>query len=46
MLEAVRDDPLVPVVFAVDLDWDLSGTGNCWSGNTTGTTFPTPLPSW
>jgi nitrous oxidase accessory protein NosD len=38
-------DPSVPSVFTVDLAWDLSGTGNCWSGNTAGTTFPSPLPA-
>src|SRR4051794_12299298 len=27
-------DPSVPSVFAVDLAWDTTGTGNCWSGNT------------
>lgn len=38
-------DPSVPSVFAVDLAWDTSGTGNCWSGNKAGTTFPSPLPA-
>src|SRR6185503_10054255 len=38
-------DPSVPSVFTVDLAWDTTGTGNCWSGNTAGTTFPTPLPA-
>ena len=38
-------DPSVPSVFAVDLAWDTTGTGNCWSGNTAGTTFPSPLPA-
>jgi hypothetical protein len=28
-----------------DLLWDGSGTGNCWSGNTFATAFPTPLPA-
>lgn len=37
-------DPSVPSVFTVDLAWDTTGTGNCWSGNKAGTTFPTPLP--
>lgn len=31
--------------FAVDLAWDATGDGNCWSGNTAGTTFPDPLPA-
>ncbi len=31
-------------VFAVDLAWDTTGTGNCWSGNDFGTSFPDPLP--
>ena len=38
-------DPSVPSVFTVDLAWDLSGTGNCWSNNSAGTTFPSPLPA-
>jgi parallel beta-helix repeat protein len=38
-------DPSVPSVFTVDLAWDTTGTGNCWSGNTAGTTFPSPLPA-
>ena len=38
-------DPDVPAVFAVDLAWDTTGVGNCWSGNTFGTSFPDPLPS-
>jgi parallel beta-helix repeat protein len=38
-------DPSVPSVFTVDLAWDTTGTGNCWSGNSAGTTFPSPLPA-
>jgi parallel beta-helix repeat protein len=38
-------DPSVPDVFTVDLAWDLGGTGNCWSGNKAGTTFPADLPA-
>jgi parallel beta-helix repeat protein len=38
-------DPSVPSVFTVDLAWDTTGTGNCWSGNRAGTTFPSPLPA-
>jgi parallel beta-helix repeat protein len=38
-------DPSVPSVFTVDLAWDISGTGNCWSANKAGTTFPSPLPA-
>jgi nitrous oxidase accessory protein NosD len=38
-------DPSVPSVFTVDLAWDTTGTGNCWSGNKAGTTFPSPLPA-
>jgi len=38
-------DPSVPPVFAVDLAWDTTGTDNCWSGNSGGTTFPSPLPA-
>jgi len=38
-------DPSLPSVFAVDLAWDLSGAGNCWSANRAGTTFPSSLPA-
>ena len=31
--------------FATDLAWDTTGTGNCWSGNHAGTSFPPELPS-
>ena len=37
-------DPNVPGIFAVDLAWDFTGTGNCWSNNTAGTAFPSNLP--
>jgi parallel beta-helix repeat protein len=37
-------DPSVDPVFAVDLAWDTTGTDNCWSGNTFGTSFPPDLP--
>jgi|SRR5215211_1601222 len=37
--------PTFPAVFAVDLAWDTTGTGNCWAGNVAGTTFPSPLPA-
>jgi parallel beta-helix repeat protein len=37
--------PTLPPVFAVDLAWDGSGTGNCWSKNSFGSSFPDPLPS-
>ncbi len=37
--------PLINPVFAVDLAWDETGTGNCWSGNVAHTTFPAALPS-
>jgi len=36
--------PLINPVFAVDLAWDTSGTGNCWTGNVVGTTFPATFP--
>ncbi|MGN6616044.1 MAG: parallel beta-helix domain-containing protein [Ilyomonas sp.] len=29
----------------VDLLWDGSGTGNCWSGNVFTSTYPSPLPA-
>ena len=32
-------------VFAVDLAWDTTGTGNCWSRNVAVTTFPAALPA-
>jgi len=38
-------DPKVDPVFAVDLAWDTSGTGNCWEHNKHGTEFPSPLPT-
>jgi parallel beta-helix repeat protein len=37
-------DPSVPSIFAVDLAWDVTGTGNCWSDNTAVTQFPPSLP--
>ena len=36
--------PTLPPVFAVDLAWDGSGEGNCWSRNVYATSFPDPLP--
>jgi parallel beta-helix repeat protein len=36
--------PSVPSLFAVDLAWDLTGSGNCWSNNVNGTQFPPSLP--
>jgi parallel beta-helix repeat protein len=36
--------PALPPVFAVDLAWDTTGTGNCWSNNIFDTSFPEPLP--
>jgi parallel beta-helix repeat protein len=38
-------DPSLPAVFAVDLAWDTTGTGNCWSQNVFDTSFPASLPS-
>jgi cytochrome c peroxidase len=37
--------PTVNPVFAVDLAWDLSGSGNCWDKNMNDTEFPSPLPA-
>jgi parallel beta-helix repeat protein len=37
-------DPALPAVFAVDLAWDTTGTGNCWSRNVFDTSFPPDLP--
>jgi hypothetical protein len=31
--------------FAVDLAWDGTGVGNCWSGNVFATSFPPDLPT-
>jgi parallel beta-helix repeat protein len=36
--------PALPPVFAVDLAWDTTGTGNCWARNVFDTSFPDPLP--
>jgi parallel beta-helix repeat protein len=40
----LNPDPSVPAVFTVDLAWDLTGTGNCWSRNVYDTAFPPSLP--
>ena len=37
--------PLIDPVFAVDLAWDTTGTGNCWANNIAGTQFPATLPA-
>jgi hypothetical protein len=37
-------DPSLPAVFAKDLAWDTTGTGNCWSNNVFDTSFPATLP--
>lgn len=37
--------PLVNPMFAVDLAWDTTGTGNCWSRNVSQTQFPSSLPA-
>ena len=37
--------PSRPPVFAVDLAWDGSGQGNCWSHNLFSSSFPDPLPA-
>jgi hypothetical protein len=39
------DPRLISTDFAVDLAWDTTGTGNCWTGNTAGTSFPAALPA-
>lgn len=38
-------DPDIAPFFAVDLAWDTTGVGNCWSNNVFGTSFPDPLPA-
>lgn len=40
-----KPDPSIPSIFADDLAWDLTGSGNCWSNNTYATSFPASLPS-
>jgi parallel beta-helix repeat protein len=35
----------LPPQFAVDLAWDTTGQGNCWTGNVYLTSFPPELPS-
>jgi parallel beta-helix repeat protein len=35
---------LPAAAFAVDLAWDTTGIGNCWSRNVASTTFPATLP--
>src|SRR5262249_10092690 len=37
--------PSVPAIFAVDLAWDLTGTGNCWKHNVAATQFPPTVPA-
>jgi len=39
----LNPDPNLPSVFAVDLAWDGTGTGNCWSDNVYNTEFPPGL---
>jgi parallel beta-helix repeat protein len=39
------DPRLISPAFAVDLAWDTTGTGNCWSFNDFDTSFPEDLPS-
>jgi parallel beta-helix repeat protein len=39
------DPRLISPFFAVDLAWDGTGTGNCWTGNDAGTSFPPVLPA-
>jgi parallel beta-helix repeat protein len=39
-------DPSLPSpALAVDLAWDTTGIGNCWSGNQADTTLPSSLPT-
>jgi len=38
-------DPSVPSVFAKDLVWDTTGSGNCWAHNVFNTSFPASLPT-
>ena len=39
------DPRLLNPVFAVDLAWDETGSGNCWSNDQFRTSFPEDLPS-
>src|SRR5213080_1225689 len=40
----IAPSPLINPVFAVDLAWDTTGTGNCWAHNVADTQFPSVLP--
>jgi parallel beta-helix repeat protein len=42
---AHQPSPLVQPELAVDLAWDGTGSGNCWTGNVSQTRFPDPLPT-
>jgi hypothetical protein len=42
---STNPDPTLSPMFAVDLVWDTTGVGNCWSNNRFATSFPTTLPS-
>lgn len=37
-------DPKIAPLPGADLVWDTSGSGNCWKGNTSESSFPDPLP--
>jgi parallel beta-helix repeat protein len=37
-------DPKIAPLPGADLVWDTSGSGNCWAGNTSESSFPDPLP--
>lgn len=38
-------DPKQPQYLPVDMLWDGEGSGNCWSGNSVESQFPTTVPS-
>jgi parallel beta-helix repeat protein len=38
-------DPRAAPLPGVDIVWDGTGEGNCWSSNVTGTSFPATLPA-
>jgi cytochrome c peroxidase len=42
---ATDPDASLPSIFAVDIAWDTTGNGNCFSGNDAATTFPATLPA-
>jgi parallel beta-helix repeat protein len=44
MQNATKPDPKYPQYVPVDILWDTNGSGNCWSGNSFTSQFPTSVP--